>query len=45
MLPKDKAAMNKKQFEGLLAGVRQMGRHMRGKAVARARVTKVDSHL
>ena len=35
--------MNKKQFEGLLAGVRQMHRHMRGKAVPGARETKVDS--
>jgi len=35
--------MNKKQFEGLLAGVRQMDRHMRGKSVPGARVTKVDA--
>jgi hypothetical protein len=35
--------MNKKQFEGLLAGVRQMDRHMRGKAVPGVRVTKADS--
>jgi putative transcriptional regulator len=35
--------MNKKQFEGLLAGVRQMGRHMQGKAVPGARMSKVES--
>jgi putative transcriptional regulator len=35
--------MDKKQFAGLLAGVRQMGRHMQGKPVPGARVTKVAS--
>jgi putative transcriptional regulator len=34
--------MNKKQFAGLLAGVRQMDRHMRGKPVPGVRVTKVN---
>ena len=32
--------MDKKEFASLLAGIRQMGRHMRGKPVAGARVTK-----
>jgi putative transcriptional regulator len=34
--------MNKKQFADLLAGVGQMGRHMRGKSVPSARVKKVE---
>jgi hypothetical protein len=35
--------MDKKQLAGLLAGVKQMGRHMRGKPVPDTRVTKVLS--
>jgi putative transcriptional regulator len=35
--------MDKKQFEGLLAAVRQMGKHMSGKQVAGAKVTKVSA--
>jgi len=34
--------MNKKQFAGLLAGVRQMRRHMRGEKVPGARETKIE---
>lgn len=34
--------MNKKQFAELLAGVKQMGEHARGKKIAGAKVTKVD---
>jgi hypothetical protein len=35
--------MIKKRFEGLLAGVRQMDRHMRSNSVPGVRVTTVDS--
>jgi putative transcriptional regulator len=35
--------MNKKEFAGLLAGVRQMGRHLRGKRVPGARVVAVQA--
>jgi putative transcriptional regulator len=35
--------VDKKQFAGLLAGVRQMGRHMRGKPVSGARVARVPT--
>lgn len=34
--------MDKKLFEGLLEGVRQMGAHVRGRKVPGARVTKVE---
>lgn len=34
--------MNKKDFKALLAGVEQMGQHMRGKPVPGARIRKVD---
>jgi putative transcriptional regulator len=34
--------MDKKLFAELLAGVQQMGQHMRGKTVAGTRVTRVD---
>ena len=34
--------MDKKQFDDLLAGIEQMGRHMSGKPVPGARVKKVD---
>jgi len=33
--------VDKKQFAGLLAGIRQMDRHMRGKSVPGTRVTRV----
>jgi putative transcriptional regulator len=35
--------VDKKQFAGLLAGIRQMDRHMRGKPVPGKRVTRVSS--
>ena len=35
--------MDKKEFAALLAGVRQMGRHMRGKRVPGVRVTKIEA--
>ncbi len=34
--------MNKKLFQGLLEGVRQMGAHMRGENVPGARVTAIE---
>lgn len=36
------AAMNKKQFAGLLAGVQQMRRHMRGEKVTGIRETRIE---
>jgi len=35
--------MDKKQFAGLLAGVRQMDRHLRGRRVPNVRVTRVEA--
>ena len=34
--------MDKKQFAGLLEGIQQMDRHMKGKSVTGARITKVS---